>query len=46
MPGLKRMLLGIAVIFAGLAAATRNLFAWVGAAVGLLLVLSGFFTGE
>ena len=45
MPGLKRMLLGIAVILAGLAAATRNLFAW-GAAVGPLLGLSGFSTGE
>ncbi len=46
MKGVKRMLLGIAVILLGMAAGTMNFLAWCGGALGILIVLTGLFTND
>ena len=38
--GIKMMLLGIAVILAGIALSISNIFAFVGGAVGLLITIA------
>lgn len=41
--GIKLMLLGIAVILAGIAVSTMNFFGFCGAGLGMILVLAGLF---
>lgn len=46
MKGLKRMLLGIAVILLGIAIGTLNFLAWCGGGFGILIVIAGLFTND
>ena len=46
MKGIKLMLLGIAVLLAGLAFCTNNFFGYTAGAVGLLLAVFGFWSKE
>lgn len=44
MRGIKRMLLGIAVMLLGAAIGAMNFLAWRGGALGFPIVLAGLFT--